>query len=225
MISIQSNIMLAARDNGSWVVQALIFGGLLLMSLIGGLMQKAKRQKEEAERVRQDQIRHRERLARQGNQPQQAAARSQRTTAPAKTGTGGSVGEIVQAMRQAARGTDQKTPSPPLQRKVHPPLLQQTRKPAASQPLTQRRLKTSAQGKNVDAEAARMSQRINDDQKSRTRRLSGGRPVQSAVARVKATPSVLGVQFDAAEARRAIIYSEIINSPLALRKQTSMWDS
>ena len=97
------------------------------------------------------------------------------------------------------------------------------------QAMRQRHLAPSAQGQQVRLETERLAQRLQREGADRTRRIGGGQlgrlseqPEAAPVAAVDQERNV--VHLNAAEARRAIIYSEILGPPLALRRGQASWE-
>ncbi len=213
--------ILAAGDDG--IVNVVILVVVVLLWAVGGLVQRAKQKQAEREaRERGD------RKSSQASPDETQPAQRPQASRPQGPPKARSVQEIVQAMRQAAR---QRLRGPKDQpQAATPPPAPPAREPEPkSQPLQQRHLAPSAQGQQVRLETERLAQRLQREGADRTRRIGGGQlgrlseqPEAAPVAAVDQERNV--VHLNAAEARRAIIYSEILGPPLALRRGQASWE-
>ena len=201
-----------------------LLGLLLVLALLGKLIQKIKdRQQQERGEQQEWQYQHRPDQTRQAD-PMQQPPPARPATRP------GSVEEIVQVMREAAqrRAAGQKPPASPPPQAI--PTLQPVRPQPAQQqrPLSQRHLAPTATGAGVDQETTRLRRHVQQEEQKRTLRLGRRHPGQLEVAPdmddvVPVEPAAI-TRLDAAEARRAVVYSEILGQPLALRRQRAMWE-
>jgi len=209
-----ATIDLLAKGGDSGVIYQIIFlVVLLVLSGLGSLIQKAKKKYEQ--QGRED----REGGGQQPPVRQAGPPRRPPTSAPAVRD--GSVGQIVQVIREAAR--QQRVPvarQKPIQLMPEEPRQHQ---------LTERHVIPPARGQEVDEETARLRKHLEEEQAMRARRVTAGpkgelatKPFES-IEEVGAIPPIK-VHLDVAEARRAIIYSEILGPPLSIRRHAAMWE-
>ncbi len=152
-----------------------------------------------------------EKLKERANQ-QTSDAQQQTEERPAEPVRGESVEDIVRTMRQARSPGD--TVAPPT-----------ARPPTTPKPL-QRRPQAQVSADQVQAELLAMNRRGSRKRIGGTgERLLGRLEVTADEA--EAAPQAQKVQInlgDLDEARRGIIYSEILGPPIALRKTGGLWD-
>jgi len=227
--------ILAASDER--VYHFVIIVAVVLLWTVGGLVQRAKQKQAERE-ARERAAREKREAPPQEQAPTEARAsgarpqqpQGQAPPQPPKAPKARSVQEIVQAMRQAARqrvggrkARSQPEPVPP------PPPVRQPA-PERQQPVEQRHIVPSASGQQVTQEAERLSSGLQRQEQERSRRLREGPHGLLTQQREDPTRASVGpeelnlVQLNAAEARRAIIYSEILGAPLALRRGQATWE-
>jgi hypothetical protein len=234
--------ILAAKNDYGWVVQVLVVGVLLLMSALGSLLQKARERRERQARERE--------MERREMEPRRESALppSPRAThvSPRQKQT---VQEVVSAMRQAAaeqaaqaraaqeraaeqaRQAQQKAQQrvERLARQAYPPSPPPvSRKPVASPAGQVMGLKASTVGHDVEEEIAHLRHRLQKAESDRDRRLSRQSSrvgLEATQQRHQGATESVNVHMDLAEARRAIVYREILGLPAALREDRPMWDA
>ncbi len=192
------DILVLADDDFGGLLQTLLIVGFLLLGLIGTLLGKAK---EKAQRRRAEEMeRQRALRGRQGAEPAQPA----RQVSP---GRQQQIEEDVQAVIGRLFGIAPQTQKPP----TPPPTPRRPPEPPrrAAPPRRVRKPAPSAQGRRVTSRGA-----------------PGGlaaeleRPAERTVAAVGLKTALAGRD----EARRAIVYAEILGLPKALRTDLEPWE-
>ena len=212
--------LLAAEDDLGILVRLLPLLIILVLGLLSRIFSKVKERHERERAEREEQEYEREHRARQA---QQGGAQPRRPT-PAQ--------QAVAALRAVLTGTEEETQAPsapPAQRggqpQQRPVLRQATGKP--------RRLRERPLGAGVLTEVGRLERGLEAEETQRRERIGGlGLMGLPAAAGSSAGAGGLGVERrqvrvglgNAAEARRAIIYSEILGLPKALREGPEPWE-
>ena len=194
-----------ANNSRRWPVHIIILVVLLALSGLKTLYEKYKesqeRQQKEASGQGQPPVKPRV------EQPEQQVR---------------SVEEIVQTMRQARRPQQGQPRQPVPQARV-------AQQPRRREELADRHVLPSAVGQGVDAETGRLRRHLLRQQQQTVARVAG-QPVGTLASMRGGEASRRGrtiVDIDPGEldeARRGILYSEILGPPIALRKQHGMWD-
>jgi len=214
-----------ANDDRDWLVQVVVVLMLLGLSLFSWLAQKMKEKaapppaEDEGEGEAEDDWVYVE--SDQPVPPRRQVPRSR----------SGSVEEVVQAMREAARRRSAQRTGQDAGRPVVTPPVQTARAPAAAkapEAIRQRHISPTAMGGAVDVEAARMAQRTRQAE-TRARKLTskklGRLQAESPLEQTAVETTGLAIRLeDRDEARRGIVLSEILGPPLSLRHDRAMWE-
>lgn len=237
--------ILAERSVGLYV-QLLFFALVLGLSLVHALVQKVKKTQEQ-QRAEQD------RLAGQRDGPQPGQGTQQQQTPPGRVSPVDEIVKVMREAAQQRVAQQQRTaPQPAAQqrraaqqpaaqpgREARLPTIQPVPEPGQPRPATsaqrqvgslqQRHIAPSARGQGASQEAERLRRHLQQERQRTAERVGTGRvgrlEVQTALP--ETTPSAgerIGIQLDAEEARRGIIYSEILGPPVALRRQAALWN-
>jgi len=199
--------LLAQQDDGTWVINVvivlLIFVGMGIKVLLEWLKEAKAKDRERQEPA--------------------APPMHQRPAEPAEQGPR-SVEEIVRTMRQARR-PDQREPQRPQPRPQPAP---QVRPPRPAPRPEMPHVTPPAVAEGVEAEAKRLQEHLFRQQQT-AQRVAGGPTGVLAItgggpaAHMGRSVVQIGLG-DLDEARRGILYSEILGPPIALRKGQAMWD-
>jgi len=177
-----------------------------------------------------DKVREAKERERQQQQAPQSPRQAQRQPRRPVEPQAQSVEEIVRTMRQARRPQPGGTPPPPRQGQPVPKArVAQQRPRLRRQELANRHVIPAATGQGVEAETASLEKHLRRE-RAQTQERVAGQPVGSLASAAERAAAggpraILEIGLDDPdEARRGILYAEILGPPIALRKQQGMWD-